>query len=392
LRQQAPFSIGTEDSEIIGYPTDAVEKMSSFLINKNHRLFKIKEIFFDNIGRVSCNFRLAYILSLYRVLKQIYIYISLFISGPPPQQNCSINGTVYTSDKQIIKSLPFHVAINPPQPLPPGSSYAIVDTDSHVIELNLANIGSIPADVFCLSQLKVLSLQDTTDLSIPPEIIRLAPSLISFNMLSNSKSVVLPSELFEMSLLSTLSIVNCGLETLSEDIVKLSRLTQLTLDQNQLITLPPTLSKMPSLTNLSVNNNPRLSTLDALTGSTSLTTLHGSNCMINHLPTNISNLHTIELTGNQLTFLDGIETITSMSCNLLSFGNNKITSIPTNSLKGIQTLLYFDLSGNQLTTLPDSLYQINNLETLDIRNNIFDEKEKEWIEGIFRVTNTTVIM
>jgi len=323
---------------------------------------------------------------------KIYIYISLFLSDPPPQQNCSINGSVYTSDKQIIQSLPFHVAINPPQPLPAGSSYATVDTDSRVIELNLVNIGSIPAAVFCLSQLRVLSLQHTTDLSIPPEIIRLAPSLISFTILNNSKSIVLPPALFEMNLLSTLSIVNCGLETLPEDIVKLSQLTQLTLDQNQLITLPPTMSKMPSLTTLSVNGNHRLSSLDALTGSTSLTTLHGSNCMINHLPTNIPNLHTIELIGNQLTFLDGIETITSISCNLLSFGNNKITSIPTNSLKNIQTLLYFDLSNNQLTTLPDSLYQINNLETLNIRNNNFDEKEKEWIEGIFRFTNTTVIM
>jgi len=261
-----------------------------------------------------------------------------------------------------------------------------------VIELNLVNIDSIPAAIFCLSQLEVLSLQYTTDLSIPPEIIRLAPSLTSFNILSNSNSIVLPPQLFELSLLSTLSIVNCGLETLSEDIAKLSQLTQLILDQNQLITLPPTLSEMPSLTNLSVNGNPRLSSLDALTGSTSLTTLSGSNCIINHLPTNIPNLHTIELAGNQLTFLDGIETITSVSCNRLLFGNNKITSIPTNSLKNIETLLYFDLSSNQLTTLPDSLYQINNLETLNISNNDFSEKEKEWIEGIFRVTSTTVIM
>lgn len=320
------------------------------------------------------------------------IYVSLFLSGSVPQQNCSINGSVYTSDKQVIQSLPFHVAINPPPPSPSDSTYAIVDLDEHVIELNLFSISSIPAAVFCLSQLKVFSLQHTTDLSIPPEIIRLAPSLTSFAMLSNTKSIVLPPELFDMRLLTTLTIVSCGLETLSEDIIKLSHLTELTLDQNQLITLPPTLSRMLSLTALSVKDNPRLSSLDALTGSTTLTILRAVNCMINHLPTNIPNLHTLELGGNQLAFLNGIETITSVSCILLEFGNNRITSIPKTALKNVQTLLYLDLSGNQLTTLPDSVYRINDFKTINIRNNSFDAKEKEWIQGLFRLTNTIVLI
>jgi Leucine-rich repeat (LRR) protein len=195
-----------------------------------------------------------------------------------------------------------------------------------------------------------------------------------------------------MTLLSTLSLVNCGLETLSEDIVKLTQLTQLTLDHNQLITLPATLGKILSLTSLSVNDNPRLSSLDVLSGSTSLITLRGSNCMINHLPTNISNLRTIEMNGNQLTSLDGIDTVASESNDSLSFGNNKITSISASFLAKIQGLFYFDLSDNLLTTLPDPIYQIKNLQTLNIRNNNFDEKESEWIQGLFRLTNTTIIM
>jgi hypothetical protein len=114
--------------------------------------------------------------------------------------------------------------------------------------------------------------------------------------------------------------------------------------------------------------------------------------MINHLPTNIPNLHTLELGGNQLTSLDGIETLTSVSCILLEFGNNKIISIPNNALKNVQTLLFLDLSGNQLTTPPDSVYRINDLTTINIRNNNFDIKEKEWIQGLFRLTNTVVII
>jgi Leucine-rich repeat (LRR) protein len=322
-----------------------------------------------------------------------YICFS-FLSAIPPQKNCSIDGSVYTSDKQVIESFPFDVSINPPlpHPSPPTSSYALVDIKGHVIELTLVNIESVPPAVFCLSQVQVLSLLDSTDLSIPPEISRLASSLISFAVSNTSASLILPPELFNMPVLSTLSIVNSGLETLSEDIGKLEKLTQLTLDGNQLLTLPGALSKLPSLTYLSVNNNPRLSSLDALDGSTSLVTLRGSNCLIDHLPTNINHLRTIEMAGNRLTSLDNMETITSESCDLLSFGGNQIASISSTSLEKIQTLLQFDLSGNQFITLPDSVYQIKDLQMLDIRQNYFNAKEKEWIQGLFRLTNTTVLI
>ena len=290
--------------------------------------------------------------------------------------------------------MPFDVSINPPlpQPSPPTSSYALVDLNGRVIELTLVHIQSVPLALFCLTQVQVLSFLDSTDLSIPPEIHRLASSLISLTLSNISTSLVLPPELFQATLLLTLSIVNSGLETLSEDIAKLDQLTQLTLDHNQLSTLPTALGRLSSLTSMSVNNNPRLSSLAVLNGSTSLTALHGSSCMINSLPANIRNLRTIEMNGNQLTSLDGIETLTSKSCDLLAFANNQISSISSASLQNIETLLQFDLSDNRLTTLPDSLYRIKDLQILDIRDNDFDEKEKEWIYGLFRLTNTTVVM
>ncbi|CAF2573694.1 unnamed protein product [Rotaria sp. Silwood2] len=313
---------------------------------------------------------------------------------PPPQRNCSINGSVYTSDKQVIQSFPFHVSINPSQPQQssPRSSYAVVDMYGSVIELNLVNIVNIPPALFCLQNLQALSLADSINLSIPPEILRLGSTLKSFTAFNISKSLFLPPALFGMTLLSTLSIVNCGLETIPEDIVYLSNLIELTLDQNQLVTLPATLGQLPSLTSLSVNNNLRLFSLDFLNGLKSLTTLRGSNCAIDHLPNNIYNLRTIEMNENQLTSLDGLETITSVSSDSFSFRNNKITSISTGSLDNIESLQYLDLSSNLLTTLPDSLYRIKNLQTLDIHNNNFNEKETEWIQGLFRLTNTTIIM
>jgi Leucine-rich repeat (LRR) protein len=152
------------------------------------------------------------------------------------------------------------------------------------------------------------------------------------------------------------------------------------------------LDKLSSLTYLPVSGNPHLSSLDVLSGLSSLITLRGSKCMIDHLPTNIYNLRTIEMNDNQLTSLDSIETIASNFSDSFSFSNNKITSISTISLEHIQTLHYFDLSNNQLTSLSDSLYLIKDLQIVNIHNNKFDEKEIEWIEGLFRLTNTTIII
>ena len=317
-----------------------------------------------------------------------------FFSIDAPQRNCSINGSVVTSDKQIIQSFPFPVAINPsnPRPSPPRFSYAIVNICGQVTELTLVNIPSIPLATFRLKRLQALSLLDSYDLSIPREINLLTPSLQSLTISKISASLTLPAELFNLTLLSTLSIVSSGLMTLSEDIINLQQLTELTLDQNLLVTLPSALGKLPSLTLVSVNGNRRLSSLDALSASISLATLQASNCAIDHLPSNISTLSSIVMDDNQLTSLDGIETMTSSTSDLWSFTNNKITLISSASLEKIIVLKYFYLSNNQLSTLPDTLYQVQGLQTLDVRNNNFDKKETEWIQGLFRLTNATVLI
>ncbi|UJR11013.1 hypothetical protein I4U23_015197 [Adineta vaga] len=312
----------------------------------------------------------------------------------PPQQNCTIDGTTYTSDKQIIQSLPFRVTINPPgkQPSPPTSSYAIVDRNSRVSGLTLVNVPTLPSAIFCLDGLQELSILNSPTVTIPDEISRLSSSLTSLFLSNISRSTPFSSELFNLNHLSTLSIVNCGLEALSDDVSKLTSLTQLTLDQNLLTSLPWTVSRLPSLTSLSLQNNPRLSSVDTLVGSTSLNILRASNCTIDHLPANIPNLHTIEFDGNQLASLSSLETITARNCSLLSFKNNRIASMSSASLSKINSLNNFYLSNNALTTLPDTMYVIEDLKIVDIRNNDFSAKEAQWIQGMFRMTNTTVIM
>lgn len=285
--------------------------------------------------------------------------------------------------------------INPPQPQPspPNSSYAIVDICGHVNELTLVNIDNDHfQNLLELKYLQVLTIMGSRYLEIPPEIIQLAPTLKSLTIANIVKPLILPPEFFNLTLLTTLSIINAGLTTLPEDIINLDQLIQLNLDQNQLSSLPTALGKMRSLASLSVSNNYQLSSFDVLNGSNLLKTLRASNCMMKSLPKINLNLTTIEFNGNQLTSLDGLENITSISGYSFSFANNSFQTISDDSFAQIQELHYLNLSNSSLIELPASVYQIQGLQTIDVHSNWLSDFEIDWIKGLFGLTNTTIIL
>lgn len=285
--------------------------------------------------------------------------------------------------------------INPPQPQPspPNSSYAIVDICGHVNELTLVNIDNDHfQNLLELKYLQVLAIMGSRYLEIPPEINQLAPTLKSLTIANIVKPLILPPEFFNLTLLTTLSIINAGLTTLPEDIINLDQLIQLNLDQNQLSSLPTALGKMRSLASLSVSNNYQLSSFDVLNGSNLLKTLRASNCMMKSLPKINLNLTTIEFNGNQLTSLDGLENITSISGYSFSFANNSFQTISDDSFAQIQELHYLNLSNNSLIELPASVYQIQGLQTIDVHSNWLSDFEIDWIKGLFGLTNTTIIL
>lgn len=285
--------------------------------------------------------------------------------------------------------------INPPQPQPspPNSSYAIVDICGHVNELTLVNIDNDHfQNLLELKYLQVLAIMGSRYLEIPPEINQLAPTLKSLTIANIVKPLILPPEFFNLTLLTTLSIINAGLTTLPEDIINLDQLIQLNLDQNQLSSLPTALGKMRSLASLSVSNNYQLSSFDVLNGSNSLKTLRASNCMMKSLPKINLNLTTIEFNGNQLTSLDGLENIISISGYSFSFANNSFQTISDDSFAQIQELHYLNLSNSSLIELPASVYQIQGLQTIDVHSNWLSDFEIDWIKGLFGLTNTTIIL
>lgn len=295
----------------------------------------------------------------------------------------------FNSDKDIIRSLPFRISINPPTGLP-TYNYAIINSQGLVLDLTLTGLKSVPLSIFCLRGLRSLTLQQSTNLIIAPDIARLAPYLTSLSLIGISQSLTLPSELFNITSLTNLSIISSGLETLPEAIGQLFLLSNLTLTSNRLRSLPTSLGKMSFLRSLTVDNNVLLSSLDVLNGYGGLTSLSASNCAIDHLPSNMSSLMMIDMSENKLTSLDGLNTIAGFKSKSFVFRNNSIATIP--ALKGlIQSLDYLDLSNNLLTELPTWLYNVN-LNTINLSNNKFDAKETEWIRGLFRPAGTTVFI
>lgn len=207
---------------------------------------------------------------------------------------------------------------------------------------------------------------------------------------NNSTSIALnlPSELFSLTNLKTLILVNCGLETLPESIGQLGGLEELTLIGNRLNSLPPTMNLLQKLSRLDVSNNLPLTSLDALNGPRQLFIVKATNCSINHLPLHISYLRTFDLSNNNLTSLAGIETLIAridlynVPGSTFSFDYNQITSIPT--IIANISMVTLNLKANKLTTLPEEIFKMKYLATLHVENNTFSDKKRNWYAGLVR--------
>lgn len=120
---------------------------------------------------------------------------------------------------------------------------------------------------------------------------------------------------------------------------------------------------MPSLERLSVSNNPQLTSLNSLNGTKSLIVLNASDCQIGQLPTGIPVLVTLDLNHNNLTSLDGLETVTSPAGGTFIFSNNQISSIASDAFRSFHGTCLVDLPDNRLRELPESIYVIDGLQT-----------------------------
>ena len=321
---------------------------------------------------------------------KIVVVTLFFLFGCQWNAAQQLDCPIYTTDKQVIRSLPFLVAINPQGATPIGSFARVID-QGRVTELTLTMVSPIPDSIYCLKYLRTLTIQYGTDLTISSHITRLAPTLTSLTLLRISSALVLPDELFSLTNLNTLSIVACDLDTLPDAIGQLTQLNRLTLSNNRLNSLPSTLGRLTRLIALVLDNNAALTSLKTLNTSRGLQTLSATNCSIEDLPTNPFALATIDLSNNRITSLENLSNLVSEYTNSISLSNNQIAFLPP-AIRLASQLQTLDLSTNALTDLPEEVYALKSLASLRLRNNQLDATEKRWIEGRFagRATNVDI--
>ncbi len=73
------------------------------------------------------------------------------------------------------------------------------------------------------------------------------------------------------------------------------------------------------------------------------------------------------------------------------FDKNSIQSIPS-EIGHVHNLSLLNLNHNRLKSLPPSIFNINTLDYLYIRNNSFSEDDLEQIIKIFKSTNPKLII
>lgn len=198
------------------------------------------------------------------------------------------------------------------------------------------------------------------------------------NHLRENSDVLLPSEIGNLTALTTLSLVGyvnypigmysaaTRIVSLPQEIGNLAALTTLDLKDNDLVRLPPQIGELTALTVLDLSGNSLESLPPEFGNLSSLETLSLSeNYELTNLPAefgNLSMLKTLDLAGPYLESLPP-EFGNLSSLETLDLASIKLTSLPPEfgNLSSLKTL---ELAGAGLTGLPPEFGNLSSLEIL----------------------------
>ena len=305
------------------------------------------------------------------------------------RKNLLSNCTVYEDDYRIIMAFPFDVAVDLPNEND-ETTYVKTDQNENIYYLNIANEMFVPRAVFCLKNLKSLSVRNTpfyNNFQLPAEIELLAHSL-NFLSLNNVSIVRLPKQIGQLTNLIRLEITNTGLASVPDDIGNLTSLEILNLSNNNITELPTTITNIRTLTELNLNNNFNLRTVQTLTGHRSLISLQINNCSIKELPRNLPRLTSLHMSNNNLNHIFYIKSLGYATPNEKSFylDNNQIKHIPR-QIKRVQNIAFLYLDHNSIPALHPNFFNIKALRYLCISNNHFTNDNLKKYSDIFMTQN-----
>jgi Leucine-rich repeat (LRR) protein len=228
--------------------------------------------------------------------------------------------------------------------------------------VSTSNKYKIPREIKFLKQLTEFKFSGASLFYLPQEIVELH-DLESLDLSQNHFKEI-PNEISQMKQLKTLNMKSNLLEDIK--ISQLPDLITLNLASNRLKDFP---TNLKNLKQLNLRGNP-LKNLSASIGQlTNLHDLNLTNCQLTSIPneigllTQLKYLYLGECSKNPDLFMDDDDL------------NDLFKSFPINETSKVTTQ-------NQLTHLPDSIVNLQNLELLDLRENPIDESELQRIKTL----------
>ena len=237
------------------------------------------------------------------------------------------------------------------------------------LDLGRMNLGELPAELFRLTGLTRLNVEENQLTAIPPEIGALA-DLEALDANDNRLST-LPPEIGQLARLKALRLQRNVLVELPPEIGKLTNLESLGLMENRLTGLPEEFGRLVNLRRSLLLKDNELTTLPASIGDlVGLESLDAGNNRLAELPSsigNLTNLKSLLLEDNRLTRLPSdigrLRQLTE-----LNLRNNRLAAVPS-ELGELVSLKSLHLQHNRLTRLPSEIGQLINLESLSLENN-----------------------
>jgi leucine-rich repeat protein SHOC2 len=189
---------------------------------------------------------------------------------------------------------------------------------------------------------------------------------------------ILPDALVNLKQLRELYIYDALIVNVTKQLGMLSNCSSLIL-KNCSLTQLPNLSALQKLWHLDLSKN-RLSHLEGLP---SVSMLSLSNNLFNQMPAmkSTDKLILFDINNNPLKTMPPI--ISFINLQALALSNTTMIAIPA-AIDKLQKLRLVDFSNNKLSNLPTNIFNLPDLEELDISKNLFSSGEIQSIQKKFQ--------
>lgn len=245
---------------------------------------------------------------------------------------------------------------------------------SQLVELFLAlnHIQSLPLSFKNLKQLTKLDMSGNNISSLSQNLFSDPPSFENLKELNlrENNLIELPDSFWNLTALTILNIMENKLKHVSPAVKNLTQLKQLLLGCNHLVSIPEEIGVLTNLEFLNLASNQLTQIPVSILKLPNLISLLLAYNKLKEIPDSIQlgNLTEFFLNGNELTSLpSSFSTLTQLQ--QLYLAANKLSTLEGNLFEQLTGLQRFDCSYNQLTILHSCLNNLVELETLDLSFN-----------------------